>query len=923
MGAHAVRLSNVEIDNALKNRDFEVLFQPIFDLGNGAFARVESFVRWRHASLGVLPPGAFISFFETQGRMGELTRYVMAEAVDAYLDWRGPYAPGFSINLALSDLVDADFAAGFADVMRARGFPPEYVTLECPMPPVDADGAAIAEGLSRLSQTGARLAIEVRGRANDFLRAASPFPFAEIKTGGAAILRFARTVRGPGLSAISELLELANANNSAITAVGVEDEASLTALKGLGFAAAQGNLLGKVGELKSFTPSRVNDVRALLGLEPLSADDLAALFRTGAPHVKPANDAPEAAAATKSKASPTTSGAGGSRRRASAASPSAPATDDDLIRRLSDRIRKSPGATPPAASRDEASRQRLARARRAVAAANARRKKRAEEATETAPAAQKAVKEPAPEAAAPTSATTPPDAADGETRGAPKALQDRLQREFEEMSRSGSFVEPSSSADEDRDTTSPQTPAAPVVETPVTDDVAHDVTDEDAAGPVDVAADEPANAPSAASQDLDLEDEDDEGAGGTADKLANASALSAAVLDGLGGGRPNDAKTPFEPDAADGVDALFGIEPADEDASDDDDAETADADFAETESHDDTVDAPATAEENEDTAKFDPADDEANVEFDQPEALETPSVEENASLPDDARREAQASENPDTKENEPADDNPIGAPEAASDADLDDAPSSPETAHTVVDASDVPSSEAPADAPSADMTEEEAAELEEAVARAAAHHGVDDPFQGGFSFGPAVRSAFVSASLAVGAVSARFIPVLTVSNPAFDPARTALRNAARALGLDMDAPPQATAADAAAEHEADDDVSAPMDQAAIETAPDVEPPHVDAERVAPTSPERRALVTPPAPTEAERALRDRLSEAQDVDSVDAPSGEAALAERLRQPHKTRRNFLTRKYKIRMSGHFWPRPMRRAFARAREQDAADA
>ena len=84
MGAQAVRLSNVDINNALENKDFEVLFQPIFDLGNGALACMETFVRWRHPSLGVLPPGAFISFFESQGRMGELTRYVLDNAIESY-----------------------------------------------------------------------------------------------------------------------------------------------------------------------------------------------------------------------------------------------------------------------------------------------------------------------------------------------------------------------------------------------------------------------------------------------------------------------------------------------------------------------------------------------------------------------------------------------------------------------------------------------------------------------------------------------------------------------------------------------------------------------------------------------------------------------------------------------------------------------
>jgi len=295
MGAQAVRLSNVDIDNALKNKDFEVTFQPIFDLGNGALARVEAFVRWRHPSLGVLPPGAFISFFESQGRMSELTRYVLSQALSRYLDWRGPSAPGFSVNLALSDLADEAFASHFSVLLRDRHFPADLITLECPMPPVTMPVAVAAEHFARLATTGARLAIEVRGRANDFLRMIEPFPFDEIKTGGAAILRFARTVRGPGLSAISELIDIANTANAAITAVGVEDQASLAALRSLGFAAAQGNHLGRVGALSAFLPSRVNEVRTLLGLEPLSEEDLHSLFRTEAPSLQqPETYEPEA-----------------------------------------------------------------------------------------------------------------------------------------------------------------------------------------------------------------------------------------------------------------------------------------------------------------------------------------------------------------------------------------------------------------------------------------------------------------------------------------------------------------------------------------------------------------------------------------------------------------------------------------------------
>lgn len=405
MGAQAVRLSNVDIDNALKNKDFEVLFQPIFDLGNGALARVETFIRWRHPSLGVLPPGAFISFFETQGRMSELTRYVLAEALNAYQDWRGSHAPGFSINLALSDLSDESFASRLTVLLRERGFAPELVTLECPMPPVDADTASTARQLQRLAETGARLAIEVRGRANDFLRTVDPFPFAEIKTGGAAILRFARTVRGPGLSAISELLELAQKHNAAITAVGVEDQASLAALRGLGFAAAQGNHLGRVGDLKHFMPSHVNDVRALLGLEPFSRDDLSALFRTGGPKLAPsAASGPLDAVADNAPAADA--------EAAPALRDVAPQISDDLVERLAARIARADQETPVAKKRGAAPNP----SEKDAAIARARRKSLIREKL----ASRNALKEKA--------------EARGEQVTPAREMQERLSREFESFS---------------------------------------------------------------------------------------------------------------------------------------------------------------------------------------------------------------------------------------------------------------------------------------------------------------------------------------------------------------------------------------------------------------------------------------------------------------------------------------------------------
>ena len=397
----------------LKNKDFEVQFQPIFDLGNGALARMESFVRWRHGSLGVLPPGAFISFFESQGRMSELTRYVLAQALSGYSEWRGPYAPGFSINLALTDLSDEAFATHFTKLLRDNDFPADLVTLECPMPPVDADLDQAAENFARLRETGARLAIEVRGRANDFLRNIDPFPFDEIKTGGASILRFARTVRGPGLSAISDLLDVADKSNAIITAVGVEDQASLAALRGLGFTAAQGNHLSTVGSLSDFRPGRVNEVRELLDLPPLSSEDLTALFRTEAPKLKAAEV---------------------SDKKAETAEP-----EDALLERLNERVEaqaqnvKTQEAKPAAKEQqaEQAQAPVMDEAKRAAAKERARKIALAKRAKARELRKLAAIKRARAKAAAEAQqADTDGPEAPASAEAAPRSLQDRLEKEF-------------------------------------------------------------------------------------------------------------------------------------------------------------------------------------------------------------------------------------------------------------------------------------------------------------------------------------------------------------------------------------------------------------------------------------------------------------------------------------------------------------
>lgn len=281
MAQTAFRLSNADIDYAFRNRQFVPVFQPIYRLSDGRPLRLEMFARWRHPGLGELPPGAFLSFFEQQGRVSELTRHLFAELIDAYGGWieDAPQTIGASFNLAPGDLGDETLPQHLKTALLDAEIDPQTVTVDIPL---NANDAAAVDAVSRtaagLKEVGVRVAAEARGRAVEALRRIDPDVIDDVKTGGAAILRFAKTVRGPGLTQIAELLDHAKSVGARPIAVGVEDQSALGALRELGFFAAQGNFLARPGSLDAFTIGRINEAREKLGLARLDSEGMRALL---------------------------------------------------------------------------------------------------------------------------------------------------------------------------------------------------------------------------------------------------------------------------------------------------------------------------------------------------------------------------------------------------------------------------------------------------------------------------------------------------------------------------------------------------------------------------------------------------------------------------------------------------------------------
>ncbi|MGX1199530.1 EAL domain-containing protein [Parvibaculum sp. MBR-TMA-1.3b-4.2] len=244
MYSSSFRLTNRDIDLAFEARHLFLVFQPRISLVDGTILGAEAYVRWTHPEYGLLPPGLFLSFFERRERAGELTRYVAARAAETLVFWqeKGQDWP-ISINLSASDVNDAGLAGALDGIMAAHDLDPSCLTIEIPEGAIARSPDTATRTIRELKRMGFRTALDGGGAVIVPDELLTPDCFNEVKIGGASIIQFAKRVKKSGIGFVGKRVTLASGRGMDATAVGVENETTLTALRELGFTAAQGTYI--------------------------------------------------------------------------------------------------------------------------------------------------------------------------------------------------------------------------------------------------------------------------------------------------------------------------------------------------------------------------------------------------------------------------------------------------------------------------------------------------------------------------------------------------------------------------------------------------------------------------------------------------------------------------------------------------------
>ncbi len=230
-----------DLQRALEEKQFQLHFQPIFDLKSGRVRMVEALIRWKHPVRGVIQPDRFIALAEENGLIVPIGDWVIQEACKQAAQWHkipGCEDISISVNLSMRQLQDDQLINSLTNAIAASGISANRLILEITesMLAIDADQSIGI--LGQLKTIGVKLAIDDFGTGYSSLSYLKAFPVDAIKIDRSFINELHRSSTSSAL--VEAVVNLSRALGAYTVAEGIEYSDQAGILRKLGCDRGQG-----------------------------------------------------------------------------------------------------------------------------------------------------------------------------------------------------------------------------------------------------------------------------------------------------------------------------------------------------------------------------------------------------------------------------------------------------------------------------------------------------------------------------------------------------------------------------------------------------------------------------------------------------------------------------------------------------------
>lgn len=237
---------------------FYVEYQPVVHAQTGEIAGAEALVRWKKEPYGIVPPGMFIDWLESNPCMYDLGNFVLKQALTDAVEFRKSNPDFFiNVNMSAKQLERKTFCGVVMALLKETGFPAGQLCLElterCRSMPVSVMG----EKLLYLKQHGVRLAMDDYGTGSASSSVLLQTPMDEIKIDMSFIRGITDNQTKQAL--VRSMVDFANEADLKSCLEGVEDEKLQNYLRSFGATWFQGYYYSR--------PVQADAMKKLLNME--------------------------------------------------------------------------------------------------------------------------------------------------------------------------------------------------------------------------------------------------------------------------------------------------------------------------------------------------------------------------------------------------------------------------------------------------------------------------------------------------------------------------------------------------------------------------------------------------------------------------------------------------------------------------------
>ena len=229
-----------ELHEALRNRQFELHYQPKVDTLTGRVDSAEALIRWRHPQRGLVPPNEFISIADECGLLDAIGEWVLFEACRQAKAWQNEGLPSVrvAVNLASSQFRLANLVDQIRRALEASGLNPQLLEVELTETAVMSDAEESIQILEAISRMGVLVSVDDFGTGYSSMSYLRRFPIDKLKIDRCFVDQMTR--RPEDASIVQAIISLAHSLHLKVIAEGGETPEQLALLAELGCDQYQG-----------------------------------------------------------------------------------------------------------------------------------------------------------------------------------------------------------------------------------------------------------------------------------------------------------------------------------------------------------------------------------------------------------------------------------------------------------------------------------------------------------------------------------------------------------------------------------------------------------------------------------------------------------------------------------------------------------